>query len=169
MSQIRVALCWALAVGGLATGEVVALAAAFDKADVVMGISSFPNPSTLGQPVSFSVLLTASWDPSTPATVTFLDGTMPLGTVETGPFEMPCGPPLPCFQSAAGFTISALSLGVHNITAAYSGDSSNNPAVSPVLVQVVSSSPIPMTSGTTKALLGLALVLSGVWLLRTKG
>jgi hypothetical protein len=76
------------------------------------------NPSQSGQPVTFTATVTVS-APSTAAitptgVVTFLDGTTPLGTAalaqSNGTFT-------------ASFTTANLSVGTHNITATYGGDS----------------------------------------------
>lgn len=90
-------------------------------------LTSSVNPSTLGQSVTFkaSVSATVKGAPGTPSgTVTFRDGSAKLGTVTVR-------------NGLAFFSTSKLSVGTHNITANYSGDSNFNPNVSAVLSQTV--------------------------------
>ncbi len=84
-------------------------------------LSSSQNPSSAGQPVTF----TATVSGFTPTgTVTFFDGGTPIGTATlTG--------------GTASFTTSSLSVGNHSITAHYSGDINNAPSTSAVLIQSV--------------------------------
>jgi hypothetical protein len=71
-------------------------------------------------------------------TVTFLDGTQPLGTATLA-------------KGSASLTNVILSLGYHNVTAAYSGDAGSSPSTSPVET-VAAESPtittITSTNGT---------------------
>jgi len=96
----------------------------------VGSVTSFPNPSSLGQAVTF----TANVHPSVPGsaylagkltgTVTFLDGSTTLGSATL-------------VSGYASFVTSGLNKGTHTITAAYSGDSKYNAATSPPLTQAV--------------------------------
>jgi len=84
-------------------------------------LSSSQNPSSAGQPVTF----TATVSGFTPTgTVTFFDGGTPIGTATLT-------------VGTASFTTSSLSVGNHSITAHYSGDINNAPSTSAVLIQSV--------------------------------
>lgn len=89
-------------------------------------LTSSPNPSTLGQPVTFSAKVQGSTTTSAipTGTVVFRDGTKTLANVSLT-------------SGTASFTTSSLTTGRHQITASYSGDSHFNPTLSPVLVQKV--------------------------------
>jgi hypothetical protein len=86
-------------------------------------LASMPNPSTLGQPVTFTDSIAGVNMPS--GTVTFKEGSATLATV-----------PLDA-SSQASFTTSTLAVGMHSIVANYSGDANNGPSSSNIVVQVV--------------------------------
>ena len=71
-------------------------------------LNASPNPSTAGQPVTFTATVSCPGFIPT-GTVTFSDGSTPLATV-----TLAGGTPT--------FSTSALALGSHNITAVYNGD-----------------------------------------------
>jgi hypothetical protein len=91
------------------------------KATTTTSLSSSINPSSFGQPVTFTAKVTGS-SPAGP--VTFLDGSSAIGTVTLA-------------SGTAALTTSALTTGTHSITATYGGDSNNAPSASAVLVQTV--------------------------------
>ena len=82
------------------------------------------NPSTYGQPVTFAVTVTSSGQTPT-GTVTFKNGTSPLGTATLSP------------QGSATLTTLALGAGAYSITAAYSGDTASAKSTSAALSQTV--------------------------------
>jgi len=85
-------------------------------------LRSNPNPSTVGQPVTFTATVTSTSGIPT-GKVTFRDGTTTLGTVTlTG--------------AVATFTTSSLTAGKHKITARYNGSSKFVPS-SASLIQTV--------------------------------
>ncbi|CAM2927583.1 Ig-like domain repeat protein [Saccharomonospora xinjiangensis] len=90
-------------------------------------LTSSPNPSVLGQPVTFTATVTPdSPTTATPTgTVSFYDGATLLGTV-----------PLNA-SGTATFTTTGLGVGAHDITAVYSGDSTFLPSTSTPLTQTV--------------------------------
>jgi hypothetical protein len=92
-------------------------------------LTSSPNPSTLGQAVTFTATVTGT---SPTGTVTFKDGAN-TATVTLNS------------SGQATLTTSALSLGRHSITATYNGDANNKPSTSAPLIQVVN----PVASSTT--------------------
>jgi hypothetical protein len=97
-----------------------------NEAAVRMSLKSSHNPSTKGQPGTFTATVKAAVrQKSQPTgTLTFKDGSKKLGTVKLT-------------NGVAKFTTSKLGVGTHNITAVYSGDGNYNPDQSPVLVQQV--------------------------------
>ena len=97
------------------------------KATTTTSLSSSLNPSSFGQPVTFSAKVTGS---SPTGAVTFLDGATAIGTVTLA-------------GSAAALTTSSLATGTHSITAKYAGDANNSSSASAVLVQTVN---IPQAS-----------------------
>ena len=90
------------------------------KATPGVSLVSSLNPSTYGQPVTFTATVPAT----ATGTITFFDGATNLGSsaVVTG---------------TSTLTVSTLVVGTHAITASYSGDSNNNGATSAQLAQVV--------------------------------
>jgi hypothetical protein len=86
-------------------------------------LGSTPNPSTFGQPVTFTA--TVSCPGFTPTgTVTFRDGATVLGSGTL-------------LGGVASFTTSSLAVGSHSITAAYPGDTNCAAGTSNTVTQVV--------------------------------
>ncbi|HEV2349701.1 MAG TPA: Ig-like domain repeat protein, partial [Terriglobia bacterium] len=89
---------------------------------------SAPNPSTSGQPVTFtatvSIISPATGTPT--GSVTFTDGKTTLGSGALNALGV------------ATFSISSLSVGAHSITASYSGNASLSASNSSALTQTVS-------------------------------
>jgi hypothetical protein len=110
------------------------------RAGTTTGFTSSMNPSTVGQPVTFTatVGVTAPGAGTPTGTVTFKDGTTILAVV-----------PLDA-TGHASFTTSTLTAGTHPITAEYGGDTSFNPSTSPVVNQVVRAA-APLATTTTVA------------------
>ena len=107
---------------------------------------SIPNPSDFGQTVDFGVAVIATKLNGIPTgTVTYKDGNNVLGTTYLDGLGL------------TSFKISTLSVGSHNITAVYGGDTHFLGSTSNVVVQKVhydtktslTSSPNPSTSGTS--------------------
>jgi hypothetical protein len=98
-------------------------------------LTSSPNPSTYGQTVVFTALVSSSSGTPT-GTVTFLDGATSLGSsaVDGSGF--------------ATLSISSLSAGTHSVTAQYNGNSTFSGSTSSGLSQTVSkaSTTITLTS-----------------------
>jgi hypothetical protein len=85
-------------------------------------LTSSQNPSTPTASVTFTAALSAG----ATGTVTFMGGTTALGTGTIS-------------GSSASFTVTALSVGTHPITAVYGGDANYNGNTSAVLSQVIQS------------------------------
>jgi acetyl esterase/lipase len=101
-------------------------------------LTSTPNPSTFGQPVTFTSTSTREQNlgPVTNGSfVTFLDGTTTLGHERTT-------------SGVAVFTTSALAPGSHNITARFetTDNANENTSTSNVVVQVVNELPLTILS-----------------------
>ena len=84
-------------------------------------LTSSPNPSFYGQTVTFRAVITPP--PGAP---------MPTGAVQFKDNGVNLGARVPLVNGIASLATSSLSLGSHQITAAYSGDSSYNPSSSTV-------------------------------------
>ena len=91
-------------------------------ATVTLTLTSGSNPSTLDAPLTFTATVTGS---APTGNVVFYADSSVLGTVALNG----------SFQASAGTT--TLSAGWHNITAIYQGDAANQPAISPLLDQLV--------------------------------
>jgi hypothetical protein len=90
-----------------------------------ISLISSQNPSTFGQTVIFTTTVTSQIAGTPTGTVTFFDGATTLGSPSLNG------------SGVAILSTSALAVGTHSITAAYSGDSSFAASTSPVLSQVV--------------------------------
>jgi Bacterial Ig-like domain (group 3) len=98
-----------------------ALSQTVSKADTTTTLTSNRNPSTRGQPVTFS----AAVSPSTATgIVQFFDGVSLLGSASVS-------------GGVASLTTSSLSLGSHSLTAQYGGEGNYNGSTSAVLTQTV--------------------------------
>jgi uncharacterized repeat protein (TIGR01451 family) len=99
-------------------------------------LASSINPSSIGQPVTFTATVTPTGGTGTPTgTVTFTDGATALGTGTVS-------------GGQATFTTSSLSAGNHSITATYNGDANFLASTSAPLIQAVNQ---PATTTTTLA------------------
>lgn len=125
-------------------------------------LASSPNPSTLGQAVTFTATVTAQpgfYQGLPSGTVSFLDGTTSLGSsaLSSG--------------GVATLTISTLAVGTHSVTGAYNGATDFAPSTSAILSHVAqgpvaalapSSITFPnQAMGTTSAPQNVALMNSG--------
>jgi len=94
---------------------------------------SSANPSTFGQPVTFTATVSSPAGIPT-GTVTFLDGASSLGT---GTLDS---------SGMATLTTASLAVGGHSITASYGGDTNFNPSSSSALSQTVNKSATMVTA-----------------------
>jgi hypothetical protein len=107
-----------------------------DGATTATTLTSAPNPSTFGQPVTFTAAVTAPQSTAIPTgTVTFRDSSNPAGTVTLGQSTLNA-------SGIATLSISTLSVGTHTISAVYSGSANDNPSTSLALAQIVVSAPV---------------------------
>jgi len=101
-----------------------------NQAGTSTNISSSMNPSSAGQPVTFTATVSSTL---ATGTVQFKDGSAVLG------------PPANVSNSVASTTTSSLTLGTHSITAVYSGDANFTGSTSGVLSQNVTKAPTATT------------------------
>src|SRR5262249_38209134 len=98
-----------------------ALSQTINRAATTTTLTSSPNPSPAGQPVTF----TAALSPSTATgTVQFFDGSTSLGTAAVG-------------SGTASLSTSSFAAGSHAVTAVYSGDGNFLTSTSFAIVQTV--------------------------------
>lgn len=98
-----------------------------NKANSSTKVTSSPNPSNHGQPITFTATISAaSPGTGTPTgTVTFKDGNTTLGTGKLNAVGV------------ATYSTSSLSKGTRNITAVFAGDSNFNGSTSTAILQIV--------------------------------
>jgi hypothetical protein len=96
-----------------------------NKATTTTGVTSNANPSVFQQTVTFTVTVVPQYSCVPSGTVTLTDGVSPIASN------------LPLTGGTATFTTSALSVGVHSITASYAGDANFNSSNSGVWSQTV--------------------------------
>lgn len=125
-----------LIAGGLLVAPTPAQAQGLYNTEVTL--SSSRNPSQVGQSVTFTALVTVTFNfnrptsakPNQTGAVTFFDGTTLLGSTPLNDTTTP---------ASASLTTPSLTAGTHNITAQYTGDGDFQGAAgtSNVVVQVV--------------------------------
>jgi large repetitive protein len=123
-----------------------ALTETVGKTATTAALAASPNPAMAGQ----SVTLTAAVSPATATgTVQFLDGATVLGTV-------------PVSNGAASLSTSTLSAGSHSLTVAYSGDATNLPSTSAVVIETVNKAATTstLTASPNPATVSQAVTLS---------
>jgi hypothetical protein len=105
------------------------------KANTTTALTSAPNPSSLGQPVTFTAYVTVTPPGSGTPTgnVTFYDGSTAMGTVALDG------------TGHAAYATAALTIGSHSITASYSGDTNFLGSTSPVLTQQVNGAAVTLS------------------------
>ncbi|MFB7267217.1 Ig-like domain-containing protein, partial [Streptomyces nojiriensis] len=106
-------------------------------------LASSPNPSTIGQNVTFTATVTDGAVTPT-GTVTFKDGTATIGTGTLNG------------AGIATYTTSTLTVGSHTITAVYGGDTTHTASTSTPLTQTVQAA-----DTTTTVLSGLNPSIAG--------
>ncbi len=108
------------------------------RTPTITGLTASPNPSTAGQPVLFSAVITpvVPQDGPTGTVVFLVDGKM-AATAPVGP--LPDGGP---DDGLATFLTSSLGPGNHTVTAVYSGDASFGASTSASVVETVVT-PVP--------------------------
>jgi sugar lactone lactonase YvrE len=125
-----------------------------------IAVTSSPNPSNYGVPVTFNIVIPQTQSVSAQGSVTILDGTSKIGTAF-----------LAAGTGQATFTTSSLVVGTHAITVTFAGDTNYGPGTSPVLTQVVNqaqtatllaAAPNPAFAGGAIALTATVKLTQGV-------
>ena len=116
------------------TGATATVALTVLPATPILTVTPSSNPVLVSNPVTFTAILSSVVSPPS-GTVTFLDGTTPLGSSGVS-------------AAMASFTTSSLTLGTHSITAVYSGDSSYQPATSGTLTETVADFALTVLNGS---------------------
>jgi hypothetical protein len=147
MKSIARVIC-VLALFSFVSGEATA-----QSTTTTIELSSSPNPSVVGELVTFQALVTGTVPTST---VQFMDGSANLGA----PAALICVTS-PCIISGAGLQTSALTQGVHSITATFSGGGNNGPS-SGALIQIVDAAASPAPALSSWVVTMLALLIGGV-------
>ena len=136
------------------TGNDVVLTAISSTTATTTTLNSSANPSTVGQPVTFTATISPVNAPPPTGTVTFFDGATNIGSTPVNS------------SGVATLTTSALTVGPHSITATYSGDANYTGSTSLPVAQVVNNAVVPaLGPGSLLALL-LALAVSGAIVLK---
>jgi len=104
-----------------------------NKADTTTTLTSSPNPSAFGEPVTFTATVKPPGVITPTGTVTFRDGAAAIGT------------PTLNASGVATFTTCTLDVGIHSVTAEYGGDASFNGSTSAPLTQVVGEAEVRVT------------------------
>lgn len=118
-------------------------------ASTTTAVSSSANPATFGQGVTLSASIQTAFGGSATGTVTFLDGTVSLGTATVS-------------SNAAQLAVSSLSAGSHSITSKYNGDANFSGSTSAALTQTVNqaSTTTSIASSLNPSVFGQSVVLS---------
>jgi hypothetical protein len=112
------------------------------KAVASVSVASSSNPSTVGQSVSFTAIVTPS---TATGTVQFLDGSTVLGTATLS-------------SGSAAFSTASLAPGAHSIGTSYSGDALDTAATSTVLTQTVNAAAPSAPSNLTASASGASQI-----------
>jgi len=112
-------------------------------------LKSSPNPSIVGQTVTFTATVAVAGGGKATGSVTFRLGSTPLKTVALS-------------SNAAAWSSSSLSIGTSMITAVYSGDTTSKPSTSAALNQVVrkATSTVALTSSLNPSVFHQAVKLT---------
>lgn len=102
----------------------VSLTRTVSKAASYTSVTSSANPSSHGQPVTFSAKVSPQYGGVPAGKVTFKDGSTVLATIALS-------------SGRAAWTTASLSVGTHSISVTYSGDTNFRSSASPVLYQKV--------------------------------
>ncbi len=122
------------------------------KASSTVSLASSPNPSALGQLITFIANVSNGIGSGS---VQFLDGSAQLGSASLDS------------TGSAFFSLATLTAGAHNITAAYAGDSNLTASVSQVLTQTVTaqaktSTSTLLTTSSNTSVFGQPLTLTAM-------
>lgn len=124
------------------------------KQNTATALTSSVNPAIHGTPVTLTAVVTATGTVAPTGTVTFYDGSTPIGTgtlTASG-----------ATTAAATFQTSTLSAGLHTITASYGGDANDFTSVSAALTETVNiaTTTTSLAASANPAIAGTALTLT---------
>jgi hypothetical protein len=138
--------------GSTATGA-QGVSQAVQKADTTTTLASSASTAKFGQTVTFTATVNPATSGSPTGTVTFLDGTSPIGT---GTLSTSGG------VTTATLTASALSVGTHTITASYGGDTNYNGSTSSAVTETIqkADTTTSLTSSVNPSTFGQSTTLS---------
>ncbi|WP_395024397.1 IPTL-CTERM sorting domain-containing protein [Comamonas odontotermitis] len=156
-------------VSGANVNDITVTCVVTGQAPTALTLMATPNPIVAGQPITLTATVTPTSKRATAkftkadiakaaasGSVTFNDNGIPIGSAPVGP------------DGTASLTTSNLSVGIHALTANYSGDAANAPSDTQAPLSVVvrdgsaSSSPIGVPTLSAWALLALSLGLFGL-------
>ncbi len=126
-----------------------ALTQTVNQAATSTSVTSSLNPSAFGRSVVFTATVQPPAGITASGTVTFLDGTTPLGTAAVS-------------NNSAQLGVSGLSLGSHSVTASYGGNANLSGSASSVLTQTVNqaATATSISSSANPATFGQAVTFS---------
>lgn len=129
--------------------QTVLLSGTAKQSSAIPMLTSSANPSFYGTSVTFTATVGAGSSPTPTGTITFYDGATVLKTVTMS-------------GGSASYSTSSLSVGAHNITADYSGDSAWQATNSAALTQTVSpaGATITLTSSASAVFLDNPITFS---------
>ncbi len=112
-------------------------------------LTTSTNPSIAGRTLTLAVKVVPANNVTPTGTITFFDGPTALGTA-------------PLSAAAATFTSSTLSVGVHSLTAVYSGDTASQSSTSTAVVETIvdASTNTALTSSANPSISGAALTFT---------
>ncbi len=115
------------------------------QATTTTTLTSSANPSNFGSSLTLSVVVS---NPGATGIVTFLDGATTIGSS-------------PVAAGAAFFSTSALSVGSHNLTASYSGDTNYTSSTSSAVSQTINQTPTvtTLTAAPNPSIVGQSVTL----------
>lgn len=131
--------------------ETILLSGGATRSAAIPQLSSSLNPAAYGAGVTFTATVGAGSTPAPTGSMTFYDGSNVLGVVAMS-------------TGSASYSTSALGVGVHSITAAYSGDSAWEPKTSSILTQTIAQGTpsITLTASSSAVLLANPITLTAI-------
>jgi sugar lactone lactonase YvrE/plastocyanin len=125
-----------------------AIAITVQQAASSTSLTASANPSTLGQSLTLTAVVTSS-GANIAGTVSFLDGGSAIGSAALSA------------NGTAALTTNSLSFGPHTLTAVYSGDTNHTASTSPVLTeQIVQAAGVTLTSSLNPSISGTNVVFT---------
>jgi hypothetical protein len=119
------------------TASTATVSLTVNPAALLVALTASVNPVFTSNPLTYTATLTVlAAVPAAPTgTVTFYDGTTPLGSSDVT-------------ASVATFATTASAIGTHSITAVYSGDTNYSTATSLILSEIIQDFTLALSSGT---------------------